>query len=146
MFRQRLKYKVKIKVIPSISYFTKLIRKEEEAKRKEMEAGREAFLNSRKKALINMLQSILTNEQSELHRSLKNDSLQSLKELRGNLVSIIRDYFKTESSNYINQLNVMLSNISSAMENEEIEQKRHSLTVSKNNLLQLKSEIEALTI
>ncbi|MCQ2257647.1 MAG: dynamin family protein [Bacteroidaceae bacterium] len=122
------------------------VRKEEEAKRKEMEAGREAFLNSRKKALINMLQSILTNEQSELHRSLKNDSLQSLKELRGNLVSIIRDYFKTESSNYINQLNVMLSNISSAMENEEIEQKRHSLTVSKNNLLQLKSEIEALTI
>lgn len=127
-------------------YQLKELQKEKDARQKEMKAGKEAFLNSRKTALINMLQSILTNAQSELHRSLKNDSFQSLKELRGSLVSIIRKYFKDESSNYINQLNIMLSNISSTIENKTIEQKRCNLTLSKNKILNLKREVEALNI
>ena len=127
-------------------YQLKEIQKEKEDMQKRMEAGKEAFLKSRKTTLINMLQSILTNEQSELHRSLKKDSFQSLKELRGNLVSIIRKYFKDESNNYINQLNIMLSNISSTIENKTIEQKRCNLTLRKNKILNLKREVEALTI
>lgn len=127
-------------------YQLKEIQKEKEDMQKRMEAGKVKFLNDRKAVLINMLQSILTNEQSELHRSLKNDTFQSLKELRGNLVSIIRKYFKDESNNYINQLNIMLCNISSTIENKAIEQKRSNLTLSKNKILSLRREVEALTM
>lgn len=120
------------------------IRKEKEAQQKEMAAGKEAFLNSRKTALFNVLHNILTNDQSELHRSLKSDSKKYLKELRGNLVEIIRSYFKEESSNYIKQLNVMLNNLSSSIENSEIEQKRNALNLSKNKVTNLIAEIKAI--
>lgn len=105
------------------------LQKEKEARQREMAAGRDAFLNSRKAALINALQSILACEQSELHRSLRNDSMQTLRELRGNLVVIIRKYFNEESNNYIKQLSVMLDNLSSTVENKEIEQKRAVLNL-----------------
>ncbi len=120
------------------------IRKEKEAQQKEMAAGKEAFLNSRKTSLFNMLHNILSNEQSELHRSLKSDSKKYLNELRGNLAGIIRGYFKEESSNYIKQLNVMLNNLSSSIENSEIEQKRNALNVSKNKVTNLIAEIKAI--
>ena len=122
------------------------VRKEKEAQEKEMAAGREAFLNSRKRTLISMLQSILANEYSDLHCSLKNDSKNCLSQLRGNLIGIIRSYFKEESNNYIKHLNEMLNNISSTLENKEIEHKRNALNISKNKVKNLLAEIEAVTI
>lgn len=122
------------------------IRKEEEFQQKEIAAGREAFLNNRKTSLINMLRSILANEQSELHRSLRTDSTKCLNELRGNLVGIIRSYFKEESNNYIKQLTEMLNNISSTIENSAIEQKRNALNISKKKVVDLIAEIADVTI
>jgi len=121
------------------------IRKEKEAQQKEMAAGREAFLNSRKTALVNTLRSVLANDQSELHRSLRTDSTKCLNELRSNLIGIIRRYFKEESGNYIKHLNVMLDNISSSIKNYDIEQKRNALNVSKNKVTSLIAEIETIT-
>lgn len=117
------------------------IRKQKEAQEKEKAAGREAFLNSRKTVLFNTLQSILANEQSELHRSLRSDAKQCLSELRGKLTDIIRTYFKEESGNYIKQLNVMLENISTSVENKEIEQERNALNINKKQVCELIDEL-----
>lgn len=120
------------------------IKKQNEAREKEKAAGRLAFLNNRKAALINSLQSILANEQSELHRSLRSDAKQCLCNLRGRLTDIIRSYFKEESGIYIKQLNVMLDNISSTIENKKIEQKRNALKVSKKSVNALLVEINSI--
>jgi len=120
------------------------IRIKKEEQQREMAAGREAFLNSRKKSLINMVHSVLANDQSELHRSLRADSMQCLAELRGNLVSIIRSYFEEESKKYIKQLNVMMNNISSSTENKEIEQKRNALNVSKKMVTNLIADLSTI--
>lgn len=40
----------------------------------------------------------------------------------------------------------MLCNISSTIENKAIEQKRSNLTLSKNKILSLRREVEALTM
>jgi hypothetical protein len=121
------------------------IRKQKEAQEKEKAAGREAFLNSRKTALFNTLRSILANEQSELHRSLRSDAKQCLSELRGKLTDIIRTYFKEESGNYIKQLNVMLDNISTSVGNKEIEQKRKALNINKKQVCELMDELGSIT-
>lgn len=120
------------------------IRIKKEEQQREMAAGREAFLNSRKKSLINMVHSVLANDQSELHRSLRTHSMQCLAELRGNLVSIIRCYFDEESKKYIKQLNVMMNNISSSTENKEIEQKRNALNVSKKKVTNLIDDLNKI--
>ena len=120
------------------------IRKQKEAQEKEKAAGREAFLNSRKTALFNTLRSILANEQSELHRSLRSDAKQCLSELRGKLTVIIRTYFKEESGNYIKQLIVMLENISTSVENKEIEQKRKALNINKKQVCELMDELGSI--
>ena len=117
------------------------IKKQNEAIEKEKAAGREAFLNDRKTTLFNTLRNILADEQSELHRSLRSDAKQCLSELRGKLTDIIRTYFMEESGNYIKQLNVMLENISSSVENKEIEQKRNALNVSKKQVSELMDEL-----
>lgn len=122
------------------------IRKAKETKQKEMAAGREAFLNNRKRTLLNTLNSILTNELSELHLSLKNHSSKYLRELRGNLTSIIRNFFKEESDKYIQQLNIMLNNLSTSVENKEIEQKRNHLNVNKKEVIALIKELKILLI
>lgn len=121
------------------------LKKQKEAQEKEKAAGREAFFNSRKTALFNTLRSILANEQSELHRSLRSDAKQCLSELRGKLTDIIRTYFKEESGNYIKQLNVMLENISTSVENKEIEQKRKALNINKKQVCELMDELGSIT-
>ena len=122
------------------------IRKAKETQQKEMAAGREAFLNNRKRTLLNTLNSILTNGQSDLHLSLKNHSLKYLSELRGSLTLIIRNFFKEESDKYIQQLNIMLNNLSTSVENKEIEQKRNHLNVNKQKVIALIKELKTLLI
>ena len=122
------------------------IRKEEETQKKQMAAGREAFLNSRKTALISMIRSIIANEQSDLYRSLKSDSMKCLSELRYDLLENIRIHFNKESSKYIERLNVMLNNVSSVIENKEIQQKRDVLKTNKKNVSVLLSEVKDLII
>ena len=127
-------------------YQLKQVEEEKAFVEKEMAAGREAFLNSRKKALVNALHNILADEQSDLHRSLSIESKKRLTELRGNLFGEIRRYFKEESDNYIKRLNVMLSNISSSVKKTDIEQKRNALNMSENKVKALIKEIEKITI
>lgn len=122
------------------------MRKEQEAQQKNMEAGKEAFLNNRKATLNNMLYSILANEQSEMHRSLRRDATNCLKDLRGNLTGIIRSYFNEECGNYLKQLNDMLNNLSSTIENSNIEQKRNVLQANKEQAKRLMAEIEAIIV
>lgn len=122
------------------------IRKAKETQQKEMVAGREAFLNKRKRTLLNTLNNVLANGQSDLHLSLKNHSLKYLSELRGSLILIIRNFFKEESDKYIQQLNDMLNNLSSSVGNKEIEQKRNHLNVNKKKVIALIKELKTLLI
>lgn len=120
-----------------------LARKIEEEK-KQMEAGRTAFLSGRKRELLEMLRDVLASKFSQLHQSLSKDTNRYLKDRQSNTESVIRKYFKDESSKYIAQLKKMLKTLSEQNINNEDEKKRSKLNKNKKTIQSLIDSLQQI--
>lgn len=106
--------------------------------------GEMAFLNSRKMELLKVLTDVLSFPQSNLHSSLKKDTLRFMKDCRENLETVIRSYFKKESERYIAHLESMLNTLESTITDSELKRKRDSLCANKMAIEKFSEEIKSI--
>ncbi|MFG6425889.1 MAG: dynamin family protein [Muribaculaceae bacterium] len=129
-----------------IEYLKQQKKREEDMVRQQRAAGEAAFLNSRKRELILKLHEVLASDTSDMYISLRNGARLMLKNETLNLENTIREYFLTNTRNYVSQIQEMIDRLNSTSGMDEQEEKRKNLNINKNKIEQLLSEVENLII